>query len=274
MNNTFRDFISSFGYTPPEFIPTGKIVRFGKKKHLWAMLFIDGDCGVFGDWKGSGKQFIWRSDHKTLSKQEQLSRAKELASIRQKVAKEREQEYQQVALKAQEIYAYAKPFNCRHPYLVKKKINLTGGIKQHHSNLLIPVEGEDGNIQTIQYISDKGSKIFLKGGKVKGGFHRIGEIEQSETPRIYIAEGFATGHSIHEDSGGNFVVVALSASNLEQVALIFRRQYPKAQIIICGDNDPTGLNYAKKASQLVRGSAVFPPAEFNDWNDYLTGENK
>ena len=109
---------------------------------------------------------------------------------------------------------------------------------------------------------------------MQGGCHFIGEIQP--TKPIYICEGYATASSVYEDTEC-LTIVAFNAGNLIKVATELRKQLPQVQIVIAGDSDPVGREYAEKASQAVNGSILIPEfgdnhQGFTDWNDYFTNE--
>ena len=81
-----------------------------------------------------------------------------------------------------------------------------------------------------------------------------------------IAEGYATGASVHEATG-QAVVVAFDAGNLEPVAEAIRRKYPDSSIIIAGDCDKSGTGQEKaRAAAAASGGKVVIPEEPHDWD--------
>ena len=93
-----------------------------------------------------------------------------------------------------------------------------------------------------------------------------------------MCEGFATGASIHEATGGA-VAVAFNAGNLSAVALALRVKYPGLTITIAADDDwhtsgNPGLTAAKQAAVDVGGKLAVPDftglvrgAKDTDFND-------
>lgn len=172
----------------------------------------------------------------------------------------------QAAIKAQYIWERSIPACDDHTYLHSKgvhaySINTVGG------DLIIPVR-INGEIVSIQCIKPNGTKLFLKNGKVGGGYHFI---EGTDAPiiRIYIAEGYATGASVRDATGG-CVVIAFNAGNLSKVAKAIRSKYCDTEIIIAGDNDESGAGEAKGkvAAENVNGIFTMPPDTGMDWNDF------
>ena len=112
-----------------------------------------------------------------------------------------------------------------------------------------------------------GKKLFLEGGKTKGGYYRIGG--QPNTI-AYICEGFATGASIREATGET-VFVAFTCGNLKAVAQWVHRKYPNSKIVFVADNDlkteaekaagktdNPGVGHALDAAAAVGGTVVIP----------------
>ena len=185
---------------------------------------------------------------------------------------EQGQRHNNAADKARFIWQSAKPITeqSSHPYLIKKRVQ-PHRARLYGSALLIPIYGENKQIVNLQFIGVDGAKRFLSGGRKQGCYSVIGK-PSSDSP-ILIAEGWATGASLHEETG-YFTVVALDAGNLESVAKVFRQFYTESQIIICGDNDlsGTGQAAAKAAALAVCAKFIIPKIPGYDFNDMLTRE--
>ena len=161
-----------------------------------------------------------------------------------------------------------------HPYLEKKGIK-PNGARLKDGNLLIPLYGEDGKIQTLQSISSDGRKLFLSYAPVTGGLFVLGGKVVSAVGPVILCEGFATAASIHEATG-NVVVCAFNSGNLPHVAARLADKYPDKEYIVAGDDDRgkeknVGRAAALQAAATLHCQAVFPdfPAgssgtDFND----------
>jgi len=151
-----------------------------------------------------------------------------------------------------------------HRYLKRKGIqphgtkifrgSMTIGGMDCNGALMIPMQ-LNGKITSLQFINSEGEKRFLPNGE-KGGY-LIGKIEVGEP--LCIAEGFATGASIHE-STGHPVIVAFDAGNLRKMAEALRAKNPDAVIVLCADDDETGSGQRKatEAAQEVGGLLAMP----------------
>ena len=276
----FRDAIQSAGLIPPDVIEAdGKLRRFasnGKRGDDagWYSLHGDGiPAGSFGDWR-SGLTQNWRADiGRSLTPAEDAAhRAKvEAMSREREAAKAREQA--EAATKAAAIWKAAKRAPEDHPYLIRKGIKASGA-KLHNDALVIPMLA-GGEVQSLQFIGPDGDKRFLTGGRVSGCYFSIGN--PKDAAALCIAEGFATGATIHEATGYP-VAVAFNAGNLVPVAKAMREKFPDLLLINCADDDSRtegnpGLTKAFEAARLVGALLAVPvfgsdrPDKATDFND-------
>jgi len=264
-NDQFRDAIRSAGLIPPDMIePDGSLHRFPSNGKLgddagWYALH-DGDipAGSFGDWR-TGLSQTWRADiGRTLTAVEAAAhRAKVEAMQRaREAAKAREQA--EAASKAAAIWKAAKPAPEDFPYLIRKSIEASGA-RLRDDALVIPVRA-GGEIHSLQFIGADGDKRFLTGGRVFGCYFSIGDPKGATA--LCIAEGFATGATIHEASGYP-VAVAFNAGNLGPVAKAMRERFPELLLILCADDDAAtegnpGMVKATEAARSVGGLLAIP----------------
>ena len=234
----------------------------------WYVLHSDGiPAGKFGDWR-TGASHAFRADvGRELTRDELDAHRERMARIQAEREAERDGEHAANAERAAEIWAAAQPASDDHPYLKRKGVK-AHGLRLHKGALVIPMRA-DGKLWSLQFISDKGGKLFLSGGRTVGCYHAIG----ARTQTLCICEGYATAASIHEATG-HAVAVAFSASNLRPVAEGLRAKHPNVQIIICGDNDASGVGQraALETAQTVGGAVAIPKGEGMDWNDVAIAE--
>lgn len=191
----------------------------------------------------------------------------------------------EAARKAVSQLEAARPANSQHPYLVGKGVAAHSIQQDANDRLMVPIADLKGTITSIQTIAADGTKSFLSGGKIAGGQHLIGDNDPARP--LYIAEGYATGATIHELTGET-VSVAFNVGNLRTIAEQARELWPDRPIIIAGDNDQgntlrtfpdgrplpnIGAIKAQEAAQAVNGIAVIPPDAASprnvDWNDHM-----
>ncbi|MEY8688959.1 MAG: DUF927 domain-containing protein [Leptothrix sp. (in: b-proteobacteria)] len=186
------------------------------------------------------------------------------------------------------------------PYLARKGVGVHGVRVLPDGTLLVPMPDAAGELQNVQRIApqkpagDAPEKRFMPGGRKSGLFHLIGldacaDVRTADTGTdtspavLLLAEGYATGASLHEATGLP-VAVCFDAGNLKPCALVLRERFPAAQFLVCGDDDRategrTGTNPGRvKAAAAVRAvtsaggraACVFPAGlaeggtDFND----------
>ncbi len=286
----FSSAFRQYGLTPPDqLIADGRIHRFKsgpeQRENGYYRLTIlpahkGGEIGfgLIGCWK-RGIQEKW-SSHQRGEIGEVDRAAIKLARAEQK--KVETQEAAAAIQRVKEIWAKSGPVTSDHPYLLAKGIKPLG-IRQHKDALVVPVF-RDGGMVSLQFIAPDGTKRFLRGGSVEGGYASVGA-KGADKGRIAIAEGYATGVSLHLAIGWP-TVVAFNAGNLGAVAKAIRAKYPEAEIVIAADNDRftvvrgkpvnVGIEAAKKAAAAINAGvswANFPADDEEkptDFNDYAT----
>ncbi|NKB77620.1 MAG: toprim domain-containing protein [Gammaproteobacteria bacterium] len=243
------------------------------KKSGWYVYF-DGDfpAGSFGNWKTGETQTWSQHDKASLSLGDQERQRITIEAANRAAEKERDRLHEAAAQTAAAIINAMVPIK-DHPYLQSKGIEPTGLVGcAEDGRLVVPMVTVDGELVSLQYISGNGSKQYLKGGR-KGMF----VINPDSDPRkIYIVEGYATGVTVAEATGG-MTAVAFDTSNLKTTAKQLKDKYPTAQIIIAADNDQftennPGLTYAQIAAEQTNGTVIHPefidlsnkPTDFND----------
>lgn len=211
---------------------------------------------------------ITDADREKWRKEKEL-RAKQQAELERK-------RQLQIARKADGIFrnAYLGDFS---QYLKDKQVDKDPKIKiDHHGNLLIPaIDFADNKMWNLQTIEPDGTKYFIKGdtneagewqtggGRMGGLGFMIGGVQPDLYDKhiICIAEGYATGMSIHMATGYP-VALSFVANNLPKVGAALRQKYPNASFVYCADDDSakqsTGLKYATEAQDITGGIVVLP----------------
>jgi putative DNA primase/helicase len=123
------------------------------------------------------------------------------------------------------------------PYLVRKQV-AAHGVRFSGDTVMVPLCDADGKLRNVQRIFANGDKRFLAGGRVSGCFHMIGSLhhQESASPWLLIAEGYATAATLHAATGYP-VAVAFNANNIKHVARLMRTQHPHAKLLLCADDD-------------------------------------
>jgi putative DNA primase/helicase len=259
-------------------VPDGAIHRFrvpGDKPgslNGWYVLHLDGIAsGAFGSWKAGGTQ-TWSSREPADYRETEQVRQR-IEQARQQRETEQRQRQQQTAEWASRWWRDARRADPAHPYLVAKGVR-PHSLRQRGDDLLVPLY-LGGRLVNLQQIAPDGSKRFLSGGRVKSCYSPLGIIAADQP--LYLCEGWATGATIHAESGAT-VACAMNAGNLLEVGQRLQRQYPDAALIVAGDDDREtegnpGRSYAIKAAAALGCGLVLPqwpadaPPHLSDFND-------
>lgn len=270
---TLHDAMISEGFNPPEQIYPGKTIRFptnGKPSDTsgWITMFPDEQGAVFGCWR-SGEKHTWQAkSNKTFTREERIEFKRNAELAKEVANKEREETYKLAAIKASKEWWSSNPVDNTHLYLQSKGIDPNIARVDGNGCLLIPVYGDDNELQSLQRIAQDGAKRFFTGGCIAGGHLWIGEPKNGST--LLLSESFSTSSSLHQATG-YAVCISFSASNLPAIAEMIHKQYPDSKKLVCGDDDThltinTGRINANSAANIANCKAVFPPNN-NDFND-------
>ena len=249
----------------------------------------DGAYVGYMDGKPSGHIQNFRTGHKEnwtaagvqLSAEEQAQLAAQAQLAKQQRAAELAEQHGKAADKAQakwERLADAPP-NGENAYLARKGVG-AHGVKFDGERLVVPVRDVDGKLWSVQSISpEEGApKMFEKGGRKTGNMHVIGELKPGA--EVLVAEGYATGASLHQATGKT-VAVAFDSGNLDAVVGAIKQRHPTSPIYIMGDNDKhaqqnVGVEKAMAAAQKHQVGVAFPEfkagGKLTDFNDLHKAE--
>ena len=280
MRNTldeFRQAITAAGLEAPDVIhDDGAIHRFspnGRRSgaSAWYVLHPDGvAAGAAGCWK-AGLQLTWcaKSDN-AMTPAERDAHKQRIKAMKAQRDEAEAARHKDEADKAA-IRWQAASTACAHPYLSFKGIRAYG-IRQDGEILLVPLRDTAGKLHSLQTITPDGEKRFK--GRMKGCYHAIGG---KPAGRLVIAEGYATGASIHEATGWP-VAVSFNAGNVGPVAAALHKAYPALILVMAADDDHLtpgnpGMAAARQAALAVGGFVVVPqfpaerPDKATDFND-------
>ena len=279
----FRDALQA-AFGPLDWLPEpdGIIRRFhvpGDKPgslNGWYLLFADGIAsGCFGSWKDAGAWHQWRNREPVNAIEAEQVRQRNEQARRQREA-EQQRQHQATADYANRLWRDARCADPDHPYLQAKGVR-AHALRQQGDVLLVPLT-RDGVLVNLQRIKPDGEKRFLFGGMVKGCCSPLGIIAAGQP--LYICEGWATGATIHADTGAA-VACAMNAGNLLIVGQRLRLKHPDASLIVAGDDDrQTEGNPGRKSANATAAAlgalVVFPhwpdhaPLSLTDFNDLAT----
>ena len=268
--NSFIDAIQQDGMNPPENITPGFIFRMhgiGKSNVNtagWGKMFADGLGGVYGDFS-SNLSKTWQADKcKQFTSEEKTAFNKQVEESRKDAELEREKCQAECRIWCTDNLEKADTATDEHPYLKSKGVH-SYGLRQSGENLLISLRDGMGETHGCQFIDTNGTKKFKTGTAKQGHYFSIGKPKDNI---LLICEGYATGASLHEATG-YLVAVAFDAGNLLSVASNLRKKFPEMKLIICADNDLSGVGQdkAREAARAVGGMVVVPTDIGDDFND-------
>ena len=258
-----------------EALVSGKMIRFATSDRRgddsgWCKLFEDCESGVFGCWR-QGISDNWQS-RKNRTPEEQAALMVQVQQAKAEAASIEAELRAKCREKSAKLWEKGRDVEARHHYLATKNIKPYGS-RQLGRLLMVPVRDINGVLHGLQFIMPNGTKRFKSGTAVTGCYHAIGKING----KILIAEGFATGATLHEITG-HAVACAFFAGNLKPVSMALREKYPDTVLVICADDDHLtegnpGLTKATEAAHSIGGLLAIPrfPAtrkdDDTDFND-------
>ena len=248
--------------------------------------FLDAPASIW--WKNwrTGDEGTWTArPEREFSAAQRKALHERLAATKADSRAEQERRWKAAAKLAASIWNRSRTAGDDHPYLQRKEVPAIGLRQTEDRRLLVPVLDQSGQIQSLQFIlpdkpTEGTDKFFLRGGKTSGGFFSIPAKNESRDGPLLIAEGYATGASLHLATG-YAVLVTFNAGNLEAVTRAARARYPDREIMLCADNDcetakadgspwNPGKEAAFRAARAVGGKLAVCPAhegKATDFND-------
>ena len=212
------------------------------------------------------------TEDQPMSKEDQAHLQATIRQMQIEQEKEDAEKAEIAALQAHSLWKLAHPAKDDAPYLKKKGVKSYGLKADNYGGLYVPLCDADGKLCSLQTISAEGDKRFLRGSKTTGKYFPISG--PAEEPLV-IAEGYATGASVHEVMGYE-TWIAFNANNLMHVGKIAREKNPNREIIFAADYDKpnpqqnykggVGVAKAKEAANAIAGSVAFPVFDMNGFN--------
>lgn len=261
----FRDALRGRGIiAPDDLIADGRLHRCdvdaGARGKGDAAYLLHGDgipAGGFENWRDGLGWENWKADTgRTFTPDERAAYGARMVAARKERETENAKRKAEARERAAAIWAASKPGP--HAYLERKGIEAHGA-RVSRDSLVIPVRDASGALHSLQFIALDGEKKFLKDGRIEGCYFGLGGKPGGV---LCIAEGFATGASIHQATG-HPVAVAFNAGNLEAVARALRAKLPDVRLIVCGDDDRftagnPGRTKANAAARAIGGFVALP----------------
>lgn len=241
---------------------------------------------VGGKSVGIGSLFMMAKDHGYKPAKKRTANTESVKKAKPTQTPDAAAKIDQSALaKAKERWDSATPVpsDFDHPYLKAKQVPAYGLRVDANGNLLTPMY-QDGNFSCYQAISPVlgEKKPNAPGVSLNEAYFMMGDIASAR--RVFIAEGYATGATVHMVTGDP-VAVSFGAGRLKLVAMDISRKYPGVQIVMAADDDAggnsnPGLAAAQSAAETVGGSIAVPdfggdrPEGASDFNDLMLSHGK
>lgn len=216
------------------------------KKHGWYgahWLKLDNGkevvVGAYG-WFSGPEKFIHKIQIKGAGAFTEADKARykaQQAKAMEMAGKEREAHAVEAARRAAELWP-SLPDTGGSDYLQRKGVR-GYGLRYTHGTIVVPLRNVAGKLVGLQFIAPDGSKKYLTGTAKMGAWYLLGEVKPGKP--LFIAEGYATGASIHEATGCA-VAICFDCGNLPHVAKALRSLHPKARLVIAGDDDHERVN--------------------------------
>jgi putative DNA primase/helicase len=244
-------------------------------------------------WHANGEHRLTREQRRHLAQERTAKDAERDKAL--------QEQHERAAAECQALWDGAEPVET-HPYLTSKGVpshGLRQGVEGQHvtvfrddgsphivnleGKLFVPMRDLQGKLWSLQYISDDGRKRYHPGGRKDALLFPICGLIGT----CFVVEGYATGASVHQLSGGYATAVAFDSGSLQPVCKALAPCHPA--IVVAGDHDHaremeigadgkpkpnTGKLAALAAAEAVGGIAVLPefaPEEkdSSDWNDVI-----
>lgn len=256
------------GFDPPEIVLNNKYYRFKShprddKNSAWLIGHTTSHGYICATWSSyhDPAKYTFKASVPRVHQKEYRAEQEKFA---EQIEKERTELADRAAVVAKELYDSARAGKYLTPYLKRKNVKYLFGAHCGAGELIVPMTNAQGELRGAQTIKNDGEKRFVYGTAKKGLFHVLqGSIESAS--KIYIAEGFATTATIAQALWEGAFVCAFDAGNLEHVARAVYRE--DAEIVICSDNDPKGIEEAERAAKAINARVVLCPIEGKDFND-------
>lgn len=264
----------------------------GREKRGWFQLYelpkSDGSgsliVGSFGAFWGAEnvvqKVEIAKGERQAMTAEQMAALKARIAEDKKRAEAEQRRRNEAAAERAEWAWRKCEPTGSS-AYLQRKGVDGFGVRYSPSGNLVIPMLDTERRIHGLQIIyaakkNGRDKDFWPAGLAKKGHFFLIGNPDRL----VLIAEGYATGASLHMATGYP-VAVAFDAGNLLPVSQAIHRKYKRAKILICADDDyltegNPGVSHAQAAALAVDGAFLAPvfaderptikkgPTDFND----------
>lgn len=255
MANNYADVVEQLraaglcGYGIDDGLTIGRMTRCridgDREKRGWYILhelqLASGDVvlvGSYGMWQGDNNnaQKIELTDRK-LTGEQVAAMKKRLAEDRKRAKAVRQREAERAARRAAAAWDKCQPTGDS-DYLAKKGVHAHGVRFSPSGAMVLPMQDTAGIVHGLQIIRPAGKGRRLGKEFWPAGVQKQGHFALIGMPHdvVLVAEGYATGASLHEATGLP-VVIAFDAGNLGPVVAAIRKRYRQVRMLVCADDD-------------------------------------
>ena len=299
----YQKHISEYFGISVDFSLDDQIHRFGKKKEFWAVGRSWDYKGntywqvKYGNWKDASSEKNYRTlsswDGNQVTREESNQIRKQTREINSKITLEKEEKYKNARdlwapifkslPKESDLHEYCEYKGLDNNYSARVSNITDSSVHVYPGTLCVPVYNANKKIAGVQRIfknkEGQFEKRYCTGLELRGSFCPIGKISTSDI--VYVAEGFATGASIHMATNKP-VLVCFQAGNILPAINSLRKFNPKCKIIICADKDESvpstdrsfkigekkAFYAAKKTKDCIVKVVEFPEGSPSHWSDF------
>ena len=277
VRDAVREALIARGCTPPESLPAGRWIRLAAPNKrpgndaIGVKIADDERVGWIKNFITDDLETVLADYDVDPAERQRI--AAESARHRARQNEARMLEQSKAIAKARDAWNDAEPC-VRPPYCDRKGVFGHGCRWDDDTRtMLVPLRDADGELRSLQRISDDGTKRCWPGAPVAGAFFTVGTIDP--VGEALLCEGFATAATLFEETGRT-TVAAMFAGNLLAVARALRARHPELRIVVCADDDRQtagnpGRTKATEAAGAIGGRVAFPElcraCRCTDFND-------
>ena len=205
--------------------------------------YIVGAYGIYcGNDNGKQKVAISKQKSERLTAEQREAIKAQQRESQKKAEAERKRQADTAAAKAKAAWLKCATTGTSE-YLTRKQVQATGIRFSPNGSIVIPMLDDRDAIRGLQFILPRGHERIAKTGRDKefwpkgisssGTWFLIGDQPKGI---LLIAEGYATGASLHQATG-HPVAVVWSANNIMAASQALHKKHRSSRILICADDD-------------------------------------
>lgn len=257
---------------------TWKSLKAGGGVTVGTLFFLAGQNG----WKPDADAPQETEAERQERKRKAQARAEKDSEAKARKAKE-------AATKAAALWEAAAPAQTNHSYLERKGIQPVEALREIEAaraksilgyapksdgeklagRLLVALVEIDGQTSTAELIDEAGRKSAIYGGAKSAGYWPAQPLPDGDGTGLTVAVGEGVATVLSEREATNHTgIAALTAGNLLKVAKAMRLRYPKAALLILGE-EGNGKAKAVEAAHAVGAALAMPEFDAEQVQDFV-----